>query len=305
MKFSIVFSLFTLLLVYSCAKSNNIKDSGEAECGNYKVEEGEECDDGNDLYDDGCDPQCRIQTGWECEGSPSTCTLLCGNGVLDQDEQCDDGSRQEGDGCDAECLLESGWDCEGEPSVCTPLCGNGVVDQDEQCDGTDLQGNTCESIEGGFTGGELSCSSGCTFDTTTCILPNCGDGILNENEECDDGNSSNNDSCLNNCQDASCGDGYHWMGEEECDDGNSSNVDDCTNECLNASCGDGYTWTGMEECDDGNTDNGDGCNHLCEHESLPLLNTIDTVSGGWFQQTIFYAGDPHAPQLPVLAAANV
>ena len=49
----------------------------------------------------------------------------------------------------------------------------------------------------------------------------------------------------------SCGDGNIDF-DEECDDGNSNNNDDCTNECENAICGDGIIWgdgSGTERCD--------------------------------------------------------
>ena len=38
-------------------------------CGNgkYEIEKGEECDDGNVLDDDGCNSECKIEEGWNCE----------------------------------------------------------------------------------------------------------------------------------------------------------------------------------------------------------------------------------------------
>jgi len=46
------------------------------------------------------------------------------------------------------------------------VCGNGIKEIDEQCDGNDLGGYTC--ITRGFTGGELTCNSNCTFNTSSC-----------------------------------------------------------------------------------------------------------------------------------------
>ncbi|MFO7639409.1 MAG: DUF4215 domain-containing protein, partial [bacterium] len=54
-------------------------------CGDGVREGDEECDDGNRLPGDGCDPSCRFE---------------CGNGRLDPNEECDDGNRLPGDGCD-------------------------------------------------------------------------------------------------------------------------------------------------------------------------------------------------------------
>jgi hypothetical protein len=48
------------------------------------------------------------------------------------------------------------------------VCGNGTIEGSEQCDGAALGGNTCTTIGGGFTGGTLSCSGSCTFNTSAC-----------------------------------------------------------------------------------------------------------------------------------------
>jgi len=47
------------------------------------------------------------------------------------------------------------------------LCGNNTIDQGEDCDGTDLGGETCESLGEGT--GELGCDPVmCTYDTSMC-----------------------------------------------------------------------------------------------------------------------------------------
>lgn len=56
----------------------------------------------------------------------------------------------------------------GEGAACNPPpCGNGVVDGGEECDGQNLNGQSCSSVPGGFTGGKLSCAS-CKLDTSNC-----------------------------------------------------------------------------------------------------------------------------------------
>ena len=61
----------------------------------------------------------------------------------------------------------------------------------------------------------------------------CGNGVLDPGEACDDGNQNNTDGCLDatslggTCQLASCGDGFVYAGVEGCDDGNGNNADDC------------------------------------------------------------------------------
>jgi hypothetical protein len=54
--------------------------------------------------------------------------------------------------------------------TCPAVCGDGRVVSGEQCDGADLAGASCATL--GFTGGPLSCSSNCTFNTLACITAN-------------------------------------------------------------------------------------------------------------------------------------
>lgn len=70
-----------------------------------------------------------------------------------------------------------------------------------------------------------------------------------------------------------CGDGVKDPGEA-CDDGNASNTDACTNACDLADCGDGFVQAGVEGCDDGNTNDGDGCSASC------ALEAAGTTGGG-------------------------
>src|SRR5262245_64750215 len=69
-----------------------------------------------------------------------------------------------------------------------------------------------------------------------CIAE-CGDGILDPGEECDDGNNANGDGCSATC----------------------------TKEPPGGFCGDGIVQP-PEECDDGNNVNGDGCSATCKLE---------------------------------------
>jgi cysteine-rich repeat protein len=96
--------------------------------------------------------------------------------------------------------------------------------------------------------------------------PVCGNGVVEGDEPCDDGNLSNTDECTNNCEAAACGDGYLQEGVEECDDANTDNTDECA-ECAVATCGDGFVQEGVETCDDGNTDDTDACLSTCEPAS--------------------------------------
>lgn len=83
----------------------------------------------------------------------------------------------------------------------------------------------------------------------------CGNGALNQAEECDDGEDNDDtkpDACRTDCKSAHCGDGVLDMGEA-CDEG-AANSDEragaCRTTCKVASCGDGTIDDG-EECDRG------------------------------------------------------
>ncbi len=59
----------------------------------------------------------------------------------------------------------------------------------------------------------------------------CGNGVVEAGEECDDGDVDTADSCLPDCRRARCGDGHLWRPVEDCDDGNQKNGDACTAQC--------------------------------------------------------------------------
>jgi fibro-slime domain-containing protein len=126
--------------------------------------------------------------------------------------------------------------------------------------------------------------------------PNCGDGVLTDDEACDDGNTASDDGCAGDCLTitsgyscaipgqpcrpiARCGDGL-VAASEQCDDGNAASGDGCSERCkvelgsqcsgepsvcIPAECGNGVV-EGAEACDDGNTTPFDGCSSLCLRE---------------------------------------
>jgi cysteine-rich repeat protein len=217
----------------------------------------------------------RCTTDADCEVGNGGPGGTCGG-----KEQCDDGNNKRGDGCSPFCVNEA--------------CGDGVRQQSEGCDSG--QG-LCEALPPGLAGAVLLCSrdaecfggacTGCLpelFDPanatcgasgpnrdddanqcrSSCALPSCGDGVVDAGEECDDGNTSNNDGCLTTCEEASCGDGFVCNennplapctsgpanGKEQCDDGNLKDDDGCSNLCVPENCGDGEI-NDAEQCDNG------------------------------------------------------
>ena len=55
--------------VYGCAA-----ELPPSDCGNGKLDQGEQCDDGNDFVNDGCSNTCQVENGWQCTvpGSPGS-----------------------------------------------------------------------------------------------------------------------------------------------------------------------------------------------------------------------------------------
>lgn len=112
-----------------------------------------------------CVPKC---TGKEC--GPDGCGGTCGS-------------------CDKYCL--------NAPGKCTPTCndiGSCSVFKDSDNDGIEDGDDNCPTV-----------SNADQVDTNydgkgdTCTIPECGNGIVETGEACDDGNKVTNDGCSNNC----------------------------------------------------------------------------------------------------------
>lgn len=103
-------------------------------------------------------------------------TGVCGDNVRNTGEECDDGNTVSGDGCSAGCVIE--------------YCGDGITNNvDEQCDSGPSSNNSSSS-----SNSSNSTNGGCT----NCKL-NCGNGVLDSGEECDDGNTVDGDGCSSQC----------------------------------------------------------------------------------------------------------
>ncbi len=98
--------------------------------------------------------------------------------------------------------------------------------------------------------------------------PVCGNGILQEGEECDNGRFNSDTTpgaCRRDCRLPFCGDATTDPDNAEtCDDGNIADGDGCNAQCVTEICGDGaVNGNPLEECDDGNANAGDGCTNTC------------------------------------------
>ncbi|TSC58666.1 MAG: hypothetical protein Greene041619_376 [Candidatus Peregrinibacteria bacterium Greene0416_19] len=132
-------------------------------CADGRLQNGEECDDGNRAERDGCSSYCLLEAG------------ICGDGIVQRlnDEQCEPGALDPSlpYGCARDCRFQSNY------------CGNDRLDPGEQCDdgprNNDRIRNACR---------------------TDCSVARCGDGIIDEKEQCDDRNRRDADGCSRYCR---------------------------------------------------------------------------------------------------------
>ena len=217
-------------------------------CGDGRVNGPEQCDDNNTETEE-CDYgqfACTVCAA-DCTEQAGV-TRRCGDGVVDRQngETCDDQNQNSNDGCTNECQLpacddqirngqESDVDCGGECDGCRLdfLCNKNEDCQSNRC------GPPCGDIR--------QCP-------TVCLpAPVCGNNIIEDGEDCDDGNAITEDCpygeqscrvCGARCQTVDgrtsfCGDGrVDDANGEACDDNNQDNQDECTNTCERPACDD-------------------------------------------------------------------
>jgi cysteine-rich repeat protein len=226
----------------------------DAYCGDARLSPGESCDLGsaNGAYcRSGCDA--ALSCNLSCTGQGPR----CGDNHVDEGfEQCDGNSQQSpsaicvgGTNASNTCTTDSdcpGSTCGGTPSTATCVgvtarrCSNAhdtTCALDSDCprgtprtptsegtpDGRCITYPTARTrtcVEYGHVGGVFPRTIlACNFNGWSDCQPVgfCGDGHVDAGEQCDDGNTSNNDSCTNSCKTNVCGDGFVQTGTEECD----------------------------------------------------------------------------------------
>ncbi|MEM1333922.1 MAG: DUF4215 domain-containing protein, partial [Actinomycetota bacterium] len=276
-------------------------------CGNGTIDAGETCDDGNTVDGDGC-TSCRTDI-------PSARPAVTLSGSIDMSDPLWDrpfasctgtntnrhfdtfdvinptGSAIELEVSAAWTVGEDGYlfiyEAPFDPAM--PLTGCVIGDDDDPVIGTDgslLTFTADPMTEYVVVATAFSANDpigAYTIDMTPIV---CGDGIIEADEDCDDGNALAMDGCSDTCEVESgfictgtgpstcraavCGDGV-IEADEECDDSNALAMDGCSDSCAveypfectgepsvcTSTC-DGTLDVG-EFCDDGNMVTGDGC----------------------------------------------
>jgi hypothetical protein len=127
----------------------------------------------------------------------------CGNGAIDLGEECD-GAQLAGQQCTSPDINArtrglffdafAGGTLKCDPKTCTfdvsgcklPTCGDGRIEGGEQCEPAKALDVTCTSFYGPEYTGTLRCSPRtCRYDISDCKLATCGNGRIDEREQCE------------------------------------------------------------------------------------------------------------------------
>lgn len=277
-----------------------------ASCGDGNIEGAESCE-GSNFRNATCENAGfaggMLTCTSTCGVSYTSCVLPgCGNNIIEANrlEECEGDNHNSATcesmgfaagmlGCDATCHFDT-------HSCVSPGCGNGILEPPlEECEGENLNNGSC--MAQGFVGGNLGCSpSSCTYDTSNCIAPGCGNNILEPATEQCEGTNLNNQSCMSrgflqgdlhcelDCQfDTSmciapgCGNDIIEAPNEQCE-GTNVNSQSCqsqgflsgmlgcdgncrfdTSSCEGHPCGDGVA-RGLEVCDSSDFVASNDCN---------------------------------------------
>ncbi|NUM25696.1 MAG: carboxypeptidase regulatory-like domain-containing protein [Candidatus Buchananbacteria bacterium] len=196
------FTLLSLIFLPVRAASVNINatvSGTSVSCGNGVAEAGEACDgtdDADSCYNGSCNSDC-------------TCPV-CGDNAIEAGEECEaDSDCASGEFCNDSC------GCQVVGPSCIPVAT------------TCSYGACVAGTKSGF------CTNGCSSWPVSqpCVVPGCGNGVIEAGEECDDTNLVSGDGCSASCQlEFGCGNASIDPGEQ-CDDGNVVGGDCCSGSC--------------------------------------------------------------------------
>jgi len=183
-----------------CTTSTKCSSTGDcycestlSKCGNGEIDKEELCDtnklQGYDCDDFGfesgdlsCNNKCHFDTSQCIPTDNDHLSGYCGDGLINPGEECEPDNPDilnnftcEDAGYSSSKSLEcysSGQslscffdisDC-GESSEAE--CGNNIIEEDEDCEGSDLDGQTCQTLN--YDSGNLLCDADCKYDRTNC-----------------------------------------------------------------------------------------------------------------------------------------
>ncbi|CDW76318.1 UNKNOWN [Stylonychia lemnae] len=197
----------------SSAQSIN-KEKKVEFCGNNILEMGEECDDGNQINDDGCDSACLIENSYTLILQSQNSRILQNSCLFEG--RCLDSNFQSKDGCDSDCKTEKGYYCISDQKSGVFQCFKRTQTMDD------------------------STSRFLNMDSVQCKK----DSSRSIDEECDDGNMLHNGGCNEQCkiqdgymcttnlgQESKCFRRCGIMGQK-CFDHNNENKDGCDSFCF-------------------------------------------------------------------------
>ena len=226
----------------------------------YEADPGS-CANVNGIYNANPNAGCA----WDCAGPAA----YCGDNTINLGEVCDGASETwAGALCD-----DDADDLAGFPCITNADCGVGTCGfTDPACEVGDTRVKTCQDDPG----------SSCTYvqdnwwQIPCTAIGSCGDGTLDPDEICDDGNDDSSDDCTNDCQVNVCGDGYLYAGKEQCDQG-IENGGGCESEygvtCTACSRTCHYEVITGNYCGDGLINGGE----YCDGSQVPLVYYSDNT----------------------------
>ncbi|MCB9628284.1 MAG: hypothetical protein H6725_12995 [Sandaracinaceae bacterium] len=262
----------------SCSMAGDAVECGPCPSG-YSGDGATGCTDVNecDTANGGCAQTCtNSDGGFECSCDAGY-TLNVDGLACDDVNECDTANG----GCAQTCTnSDGGFECSCDAGYMLNVDGF-TCDDVNECDtangGCDVNA-ACGNNEGAAP--TCTCNAGYEGDGATCTRL-CGNGNLDADEVCDDGDNQSGDGCRADCLGFErCGDGLLDV-SEVCDDGGIVAGDGCRADCTGLEeCGDGIVdaITG-EQCDDGSDMNGDGCSMMCQFEFPFVTVTAQLVSG--------------------------